>query len=65
MSYEEAMRKTALPKDQMSDMMAALLYAMKGECDCISCKALAKSADAIISKAHWKQPARARKKVRT
>lgn len=57
---------SAIPKaDNMSEIMGALLFAMKDECDCLSCKALQKMADSIISKSAAGPKLRPRKKVRS
>lgn len=42
------MSTNILPKGGQAEIMGALLFAMKGECDCLSCKALAKMADGLI-----------------
>ncbi len=42
------MSANILPKGAQSEMMGALLFAMKGECKCLSCIALGKMADSLI-----------------
>ncbi len=43
---------TKKPKGSVnSKFVAAIMYALKGECDCISCIALKEQADTIINAA--------------
>lgn len=56
------MSTNILPKGAQSEMMGALLYAMKGECDCLSCKALAKMADGLINSSKGAKSTGPRKK---
>lgn len=50
------MSTNLLPKGATSEMMGALLYAMKGECKCLSCIALAKMADSLIKTSTGAKP---------
>ena len=49
------MSTNIIPKGAQSEMMAGLLFAMKGTCNCTGCKALASMADGIISTSKQKK----------
>ena len=55
------MSKEMFSDNENSSMMAGLLYAMKGTCNCPACIALKDMSDKLITKAQAKKPSKRKK----